>query len=371
MNFNEYLILCEKKIEATMNRIGNAIPYTTDENMKYSVDYSKEDIAWWTNGFWPGILWQFYSKTKDEKYLNTAMAIEEKMDELFNSKFESLYHDVGFMWLHTAVANYRCTINQCSRTRGLHAASVLSGRFNPFGNYLVAWNWGCSENMIVDSLMNIPILFWASKEVDDPRYRNIAIKHAETALKYICREDGSVNHICRFNPDTGEYIGALTGQAYSESSAWSRGLSWAIYGFTILYRETENEKYLKQAKISANYFISNIQRNNYVSNVDFKAPIKGNFLDTSATAITASALLDLKKYVSESEAENYEYVATRMLSSLLENYCNFDTNVDSILQHCSEKYHNDAVSAETDLIYGDYFLIEALMKKTGDVLEIW
>lgn len=205
-----------------------------------------------------------YHATRKEIYRKAAEGVEQKMDKALWS-FTGLHHDVGFMWLHSAVADYRLTGSEESRNRGLLAASILAGRYNPAGRFIRAWNPDCVEKgqdctgwIIVDSMMNIPLLYWASKETKDPRYFYIAQNHADTVRRTLVREDGSCGHIACLDPNTGELETILAGQGYSETSCWSRGLSWILYGFALSYRYTGNLAYLDMAKKAAHYFISNI-----------------------------------------------------------------------------------------------------------------
>lgn len=165
----------ECKLEAEHMRVKDQIPYWSTDGT-YETDYAQKDIYWWTNGFWPGILWKLYLLTGDSKYRESAELIEKKLDKALYG-FNGLHHDVGFMWLHSAVADYRLTGNEKARSRGLLAASVLAGRYHPEGQYIRAWNPECVEPgedctgwIIVDSMMNIPLLYWASREVEDTRF---------------------------------------------------------------------------------------------------------------------------------------------------------------------------------------------------------
>jgi Glycosyl Hydrolase Family 88. len=162
----------ERKMAAQCSRLGDRIPYVP-EGGRYGEDMGESDIFWWTNGFWPGILWQMYQATGEPSYRAAAEGVERRLDAAFDG-FDGLHHDVGFMWLHSAVANYRLTGNKRSKTRGMHAANLLAGRFNPRGKFIRAWNDDCTGWIIIDSMMNIPILHWASGETNDPRFAYIS-----------------------------------------------------------------------------------------------------------------------------------------------------------------------------------------------------
>ena len=183
----------DRKLEAECIRVKDKIPYTTQDGM-YRTDMREENLFWWTNGFWAGMLWQMYHATGKEIYRKTAEYSEEALDRALD-RFEGLHHDVGFQFLHTAVADWRLTKNPRSRIRGLQAATLLAGRFNGNGNFIRAWNMDRRGWMIIDTMMNLPLLYWASEETKDPRFSWIAGKHADTAGRLLMRGDGSCNHI--------------------------------------------------------------------------------------------------------------------------------------------------------------------------------
>ena len=208
------------KMEKECERLGDKIPYIP-KNGHYEEDLGERDIAWWTNGFWGGILWQMYHATGKEIYRRKAENVEKRLDRSME-EYEGLYHDVGFMWMHTAVADYRLTGSHESYIRGQHAANLLAGRFNVLGNFIRAWNDDKAGWMIIDCLMNLSLLYWASEESKDPRFEAVARKHADTAMEKILRPDGSCNHIAILDPLTGELLEAPAGQGYGEGSSWSR-----------------------------------------------------------------------------------------------------------------------------------------------------
>ena len=256
-----YPKLCAK-LRAECARVGEAIPYVP-ENGRYRDLSTDEGIYWWTNGFWPGMLWQMYKATGEEPYRETAVKVEKRLDEALCGH-EGLHHDVGFMWLHSAVANYRLTGDRDARRKGLHAANILAGRYNPAGRFIRAWNDDKTGWMIVDCMMNIPLLYWAYKETSDPRFLHIARGHADTCMRVTVRGDGSCNHISILDPDSGECLENPAGQGYASGSSWSRGNAWAVYGFALSCRHTGNTEYLDTAKRVAHYFIANLALNGWL-----------------------------------------------------------------------------------------------------------
>ena len=365
----------ERKIEAERERVGEQIPYRTEDGL-YKTDYSKKDIYWWTNGFWPGIMWQMYHATGKESYRDCAVAAERKLDEALHG-FMGLHHDVGFMWLHSAVADYRLTGSEEARVRGLMAADILAGRYNPRGRYIRAWNPECVEEgkdctgwIIVDSMMNIPLLYWASGELKDPRFYYVARAHADTVRRTLVREDGSCGHIASIHPDTGELREVFAGQGYSAASSWARGQSWSLYGFALSCRYTGEREYLDTAKRTAHYFISNVTLTDDIPLCDFRQPKEPAYLDTSAGLCAACGLLEIAEHVEESEKEMYREHAKRIVKSITDKCCDWNPDTDSIVRQCKVDYHSSGAQ-QTDLIYADYFLVEAVLRLLGKNFLIW
>lgn len=357
----------QKKLKAECLRIGSAIPYIP-ANGAYS-DMAEQSLVWWTNGFWSGILWQMYHATKEEVYKETAEKIEIRLDQGL-ADYEGLDHDVGFLWLHTAVADYRLTGNKQSRTRGLHAAGILAGRFQPSGGYIRAWNKGQDGIAIVDCLMNLPLLYWAALEREDAGLKQIALRHADMALQYIIRPDGSCNHLVAFDPETGEYLDNPGGQGYESGSSWTRGQSWAIYGMALSYRYTGKQEYLDGAKRTAHYFIANAALSNYEVVIDFRAPEEPVYYDTTAAVCAACGLLELSAFVGEYEKPLYIKAAVRLLKKIDEKFCQWDPELDSIVSHGSARYHRES-DREVPIIYGDYFFLEGILRLLDKDFLIW
>lgn len=371
----ELFVKMERKFEAECARMGDKIPYWTEAGV-YKEDCGGRGIYWWTNGFWPGILWQMYHATGKEAYQERAEGAERRLDEALHG-FVGLHHDTGFMWLHSAVAHYRLTGSAESRVRGLTAASVLAGRFNPQGRYIRAWNResvkegeDCRGWIIVDSMMNIPLLYWASAETKDPRFYYIAKAHADTVKRTLVREDGSCGHIAAINPDTGELEAIHAGQGYSDTSCWSRGQSWILYGFALSYRYTKDQAYLDTAKRMAHYFISNIALTDYIPLCDFRQPAEPVYWDTSAGFCAACGLLEIAEHVGEEEKALYRRHAELIVKNIAEKCCNWNPDEDSIVQNCKVDYHSTG-EKHTDLIYADYFLVEAVLRLLGRNFLIW
>jgi unsaturated chondroitin disaccharide hydrolase len=356
------------------------IPYTTDENGSYDdrSDSSKtwnvdDGLNWWTNGFWGGIMWLMYQDTGERIYADTAVEVERKLSGCLND-FWGMHHDVGFMFMPTAVADYRLTGNKEAKRTAMHAANLLAGRFNPAGRFIRAWNDpadGQTDNRgwaIIDCMFNISLLYWASKESKDPRFRQMAMLHADTVMQNFVRPDGSVCHIVEFDPETGERLRSHGGQGYARGSSWSRGQAWALYGFVISYFHTGKKEYLDTAKKVAHYCMANIPETGIVR-LDFRQPNEPAWEDSCAACIMAGGLIELAGCLPEAERAAYREFGIRLLRTIAEQRADFSTQCDAIVQNCSTAYH-DAPHHIT-MNYADYFFIEAIGKLTGSGSFMW
>lgn len=354
----------DKKLSVVAERSRDKIPYTSINGTH--TDHAEKNICWWTNGFWGGLMWLMYIGTKNDTYKISAERNEELLDGAFKA-FWGLHHDVGFMWHLTAGVNYRLTGNENSKVRAMYAANLLMSRFNAVGKFLRAWNVGPCVT-IIDSMMNVPLLYWASREIGDPRYKHIAMQHADTTIENHIRPDGSVKHICVYNPETGEYTENLAGQGYDINSSWSRGQAWALYGFTLSYIHTGEQKYLDTAKRVAHYFVASVC-DDYLPKADFRSPKEPVLYDATAGACAACGLLELARNVPEYEGQMYYNAAIKLLKALDENCCNYDLNEDSVVGLGTERWTDepDAIgkTANIPIIYGDYYFTEAIYKLKG------
>lgn len=349
------------KIGRISHRIGAGFP-----NGSVNGRYQLAPAYDWVAGFWPGILWTVYGETGNERLKQLAVECEKQISRTLWDSFGLLHHDVGFMFELSSVNQYKLTQDEEAKRHGLMAASLLAGRFNPAGGFIRAWpNWGGEDHTgwaIIDCMMNLPLLYWASEELGDPRYRHIAGIHADTVLREFLMDDGSVHHIVSFDPVTGKRIEALAGQGYAADSAWSRGAAWALYGFALSYRYTRQARYLAAARKVAGFFLEQLPEDR-VPYWDFRLPVAEEEAprDSSAAAVAAAGLLELAEALSESdEGAEFKREAEAILRSLYENYGAWEQDEEGLLLHgtgyCMKGY------ADTPLIFGDYYFVEALRR---------
>ncbi len=361
-------ILVKTKISAERSK--DKVPYTTKDGL---FDDWTDRISWWTNGFYAGQLWQLYHAYGVELFKTVAETIEKKLDgSLMN--YMGMDHDSGFKWLLTSVANYKMTGKEESKNRALLAAANLAGRFNLEGRFIRAWNeWNPGDESnagwaIIDCMMNLPLLYWASEQTNDPRFAQIAKAHADTAMKTFVRENGSVAHIVRFDVNTGEMIDTLGGQGIEVGSSWTRGQAWAVYGFALSYRHTKKEAYLETAKKIGRYFVDSVPECGFVP-VDFCQEASLDWEDSTAAAIAACGMLEIENYVEGEEKEFFHAAAMKLITTLAEQRCNWSVDTDNIIEKCSSCYH--AEHHNFSLIYGDYYFTEAILKLCDKELFLW
>lgn len=313
----------------------------------------------WTSGFFPGALWYLYRFTGSNSWKTAA---EKYTAGLEREKDNKGTHDLGFMLYDSYGLGYAITKDPAYKNVLLQGARSLSTRFHPEVGAIRSWdNKDFHYPVIIDNLMNLEFLFWATKVSGDSSFYKIAVAHANTDLKYRFRPDNSSYHVLDFDPLSGRLLRKMTHQGYADSSCWARGQAWGIYGYTTLYRETKDKRYLQQANKAADYFLSQTDRiADHIPYWDFQAPgIPNAPRDASAAAIAASGLIELSRYA----GKKYLQKAEEMLVSLCSDayLAAPGTNGCFLLKHSvGHKPHNSEV--DVPLIYADYYLLEALWR---------
>ena len=360
----------DKKLSRTAVKSRGKLPSTSVNGVH---DDASRYIHCWTNGFWGATMWLMYEATKNEDYRITAEISEKMMDKCFETVHD-LHHDVGFMWHIMSGSNYRITGNMEARNKNLLCAMTLASRYDATGNYIRAWNgkWQGEDNngwTIIDCMMNLPLLYWASEQLDDTRFKKIAIRHADMAMRDHIRPDGSVNHIVVHDPDQPDtVICTKGGQGYGVGSTWSRGAAWALYGFVLSYIHTGDVKYLDTAKKVAHYFIMNLEMSDWKALCDFRSPEEPVIYDSSAAAIAACGMIEIAKNVPEFEKDMYLNAAIKTLKALDEHFCDYGEDEDSIVLKGTVMY---TAGHHKPLVYADMFYAEALLKLKGSEFLMW
>lgn len=318
----------------------------------------------WTSGFFPGELWYMYEYTKDSYWKEMAQQYSAPIEQ---EKRNGKTHDMGFKVYCSFGNGYRLTNDESYKSILLESANTLITRYKPNAKIIRSWDhnkdkWQCP--VIIDNMMNLELLFWAFKETNDPIYYNIAVDHATTTLKNHFRPDYSSYHVIDYDTITGEVLKRNTHQGYAHESAWSRGQAWAVYGYTMCYRETGNIEFLEIAKNVVQYIFNhpNLPQD-LIPYWDYDAPeIPNEPRDVSAATVTASALYELSLY-DEENASQYKKWADTILNNLASNY-HAKTNGDCgflLLHSTGSKPGNFEVDAP--LVYADYYYLEALIRK--------
>ena len=326
--------------------------------------YEFSNSDWWCSGFYPGTLLYLYEQTNDQLLYTEAKRILKVLEK---EKDNTSTHDLGFMMYCSFGNANRIAPQPEYKPIMLTSARSLSTRFNPKTGCIKSWNSKSPQDFIViiDNMMNLELLFWASKISGDPSFRDVAITHADNTLKNHFRADHSSYHVINYNPQTGAVRQKKTAQGYSDASAWARGQAWALYGYTMTYRETKDKKYLEQAEAIANFILDhpNLPADK-IPYWDFDAPnIPSALRDASAGAIICSALLELCRYAKPQEGNKYFTAAELLLKSLSSSqYLSAPgTNGGFLLQH-SVGHIPAGTEVDVSLTYADYYFTEAKIR---------
>lgn len=361
------------------NGIGNKFPRTINKKGQLTTTSMYD----WTPGFFPGTLWYMYEYTKSETYKKAALEWTEKLAPL---KTFTQHHDLGFMMYCSYGNAYKNLGNPTYKDILIQSAKSLSTRFNATTGTIKSWNqfvsWHGNKTyyypVIIDNMMNLEMLYFATKASGDTSFSHIATTHALNTMKNQIRKDYSHYHVVCYDSTNGKVVGKETAQGYADNSTWARGQAWGIYGFTMVYRETKDPRFLKTAKGMANFFINNKRLpKDKIPYWDFNANetgytpgIKSNannisikYRDASAASITASALFELSTYVDKKTAKKYIATAKKMLESLSSKAYKapLGTNANFILMHSVGSIpHNNEI--DVPLVYADYYYLEALLR---------
>lgn len=321
------------------------------------------NTGWWTSGFYPGSLWYLYENSKDTGMLYEALRRQKLLEK---EQFNKGTHDLGFMMFCSFGNANRLFPSKEYQEILLNSARSLSTRFNPTVGCIRSWDHGKWKwPVIIDNMMNLELLFWATQYSGDSSFYKIAVMHANTTMKNHYRADHSSWHVIDYDVTNGNVLDKKTAQGYADSSAWARGQAWGLYGYTVMYRATKDKKYLTHANRIAHFIIDHPKLPaDKVPYWDYDShDIPATYRDASAAAITASALLELSKYADTKNSEHYLRIAEQIIRSLSSRTYTADpgTNGGFLLKHSTGHFPANS-EVDVPLTYADYYFIEAMLR---------
>ena len=351
-----------KKIDYALPTFTEKFPEHASVNNVYE---AVDNDDGWNTGFWTGILWHAYEMTGNEKYKEVALSQVPSYLYRIENKIGVNHHDMGFVFIPSCVAAYKLTGNEDAKRAALLAAEHLTTRFQEKGEFIQAWgnvNDPKDYRLIVDCLLNIPLLYWASEVSGNPKYDDIGFKHFNTTTDVCCREDASTYHTYYFDPETGAPVKGVTHQGARDDSAWARGQTWGIYGPLLTYAHKKSEKAMKIFRATTNYYLSYLPED-YIAFWDLSFTDGDDEpRDSSSNAIALCGMLEGIKYMDDSDPDKKIYInaCKRIMNSLIDNYLTKDIpEANGLLLHATySKPHKLGVDEMN--IWGDYFYMEAL-----------
>lgn len=370
MDVKKALDYCAEQTQRTLTELktDSGIDYTMmprnillDEQHWNCRKATKEE---WCAGFWPGVLWYDYEYTQDKRILEEAEKFTHSLE--FLSRTPAFDHDLGFLVFCSYGNGYRLTKNPAYKQVILDTADTLATLFNPVVGTILSWpreveprNW--PHNTIMDNMINLEMLFWAAKNGGNPYLYDIAVSHADKTMKCHFRPDYTSYHVAVYDTITGNLIKGVTHQGYADNTMWARGQAWAIYGYTVVYRETKDPKYLDFAQKVTDVYLERLPQDK-VPYWDFDDPsIPDAPRDASAAAVVASSLLELSTYLPNGTGKRYKDVAIEMLTSLSSDNYQSGKSKSSFLLHSTGHWPNGS-EIDASIIYADYYYIEALLR---------
>lgn len=366
LNVDQELAYCHAQVEKTLKEIGEVkkMPRNVLQGQQHW-NLVSPVITEWTAGFWPGVLWYDYEATKDENIKQKAIFYTELLKPL--SEVPAYDHDLGFQMFCSYGNAYRLTGNEEYKQVVLKCADILATLYNPVVGTILSWprevepnNW--PHNTIMDNMINLEMLFWASKNGGSKDLYDIAVSHADKTMKYQFRPDYTNHHVAVYDTITGDLIKGVTHQGYADNTMWARGQAWGIYGYTMCYRETKEPRYLDFAQKITDVYLADLPED-LVPYWDFSAPdIPDAPRDASSASITASALLELSQYIKDpAKATTYKQAAIKMLESLSSAAYQSRQHNPSFLLHSTGHWPKGS-EIDASIIYADYYYIEALLR---------
>ena len=373
----------EKAMEDAVRIIRADLPRFTDHfpsSNSFQGFYEPTENVEWTTGFWTGSLWLAYEHTGDQAFKDAAQVQVDSFLDRIQNKIDVNHHDMGFLFSLSCVAAYKLTGSEKAKKAAWMAADHLAGRCRETGKFLQAWgNVGeASEyRMIIDCLLNLPLLYWASEATGEDNYARMAENHIRTAINCVLREDDSTYHTYFMDMETGKPAYGVTHQGNRNDSAWARGQSWGIYGIALSYHYLKDESYIDLFVRVTDFFIRHLP-DDLVPYWDFDFDTgSAEPRDSSAAAIAVCGMLEMVKYLDDPQAEKYKEAALRIMNGLISQCANRDLEKSNgILLHgtyargSQENTCKDRGVDECNT-WGDYFYMEALTRLLSDWKMYW
>ncbi|SHK71983.1 unsaturated chondroitin disaccharide hydrolase [Clostridium cavendishii DSM 21758] len=359
------------KIDENMEYFGeDKFPSASSINGVYDKKINKD----WTNGFWTGMLWLAYEYTGKEKYKNLAEKHVVNFKQRLDDRIVLEHHDLGFLYSLSTVAAYKLTGDEFAKKVSIEATEYLIRRYQEKGGFIQAWGPLGEEKsyrLIIDCLLNIPLLYWTSEETGDKKYYDMAYTHYKSTINNIIREDASTYHTYYFNPETGNPVKGVTRQGYSDESCWARGQAWGVYGLPLTYKYTKDQDALNLYPALTNYFLNRLPKD-LICYWDLIFTDKDNQVrDSSSAAIAACGIFEMNKYYEGPDKEIYLKAAHGMLRELINNYTTKDEkSSNGVLMHSVYAYV-DNLGIDECSTWGDYFYMEALIRLVKDWNLYW
>lgn len=350
---------CIAQIDKYIDHFEGKFPEAASVNLIYP---AVENDHEWTQGFYTGMLWIAYEVTKSDKYRKAAEKHVESFLYRIEHKIGVNHHDMGFLYTLSCVSAYKITGSEQGKRAALLAAEHLISRYQKKGDFIQAWGeLGTQESyrLIIDCLLNLPLLYWATEVTGNPVYQDIAKKHFDTAVKLVIREDYSTHHTYYFDLETGKPTYGMTAQGFSNDSAWARGQAWAIYGLPLTYRLYPEESIRDSYEKVTDYFLNHLPED-FIPCWDLIFNDSTTQRDSSSAPIAICGILEMLKYCNAKE-NIYKNAIHLMMASLIKDYTTKGLNSNGILTHGVYSIpHGGGIDECT--IWGDYFYMEALMR---------
>ncbi|MCI8529693.1 MAG: glucoronyl hydrolase [Lachnospiraceae bacterium] len=364
-------------------QILNNLPQFTDKFQKaYSEGgfYQPVENDDWTCGFWTGEIWLAYEFSGDERLKAAGETQIHSFLERIENKIAVDHHDMGFLYSPSCVAGYKLIGSSEGRKAAILAADQLIRRYHPIGEFIQAWGpMDAPENyrLIIDCLLNLPLLYWASEETGDAKYREIAEKHIHTAVANVIREDASTWHTFFFDMETGAPDHGATCQGYRDGSAWARGQAWGVYGMALAYKYTGREEYITLFKRVTEYFLTHLPED-MVPFWDLEFTDGDDQpRDSSSASIAACGILEMVKYLKPEEQGYYKKIARQLVKALYDHYAVKDMeSSNGLVLHSTYSNHSpyntcNHYGVDECNLWGDYFYMEALTRMDKEWELYW